>query len=102
MECKWRPQSGISAQRRHAAGLGPVPPSPATDNSPSASVFQPLHAVDEVFDYASFMWDSGDIWQPASPDQVQNVSLDAQVMVGGLLTCYPLIDRMRGSDDTCH
>lgn len=37
--------------------------SPAIQNSPSSSDFQPAHVVSEVFDYASFMWDSGDFWQ---------------------------------------
>ncbi|EEU41944.1 uncharacterized protein NECHADRAFT_96944 [Fusarium vanettenii 77-13-4] len=67
-ECKWRPQQRSTAQRRQANNdVGNQQPdqnlSPATDASPGASVFQPAHAVDEVFDYASFMWDSGDFWQ---------------------------------------
>lgn len=45
----------------------PVPPSPATDSSPNATGSQQGHAVDDVFDYASFMWDSGDFWQQVSP-----------------------------------
>ncbi|CRK12097.1 hypothetical protein HYQ45_015138 [Verticillium longisporum] len=72
LECKWRPQSSISQQRRQMAAASgsvtsPVPPSPATDSSPNAPGSLPGHAVDEVFDYASFMWDSGDFWQQVSP-----------------------------------
>lgn len=92
MECKWRPQYRSAAQRRQppeVTGMGTVPgsiaeqhnPSPATEPSPSASVFQPVHAVDEVFDYASFMWDSGDFWQQVTPDMGQNVGLDANMLV---------------------
>lgn len=67
-----------------------VPPSPFTENStnsasPSiASSFQPLQAVDEVFDYASFMWDSRDFWQQTTPDVGQNHNvgaLDAHVVL---------------------
>jgi hypothetical protein len=52
--------------------------SPATDNSPAASTLQPLQAVDEVFDYASFMWDSGDIWR----ENIQNSGFGGLRMVG--------------------
>lgn len=45
----------------------------------------PLHAVDEVFDYASFMWDSGDFWQQVSPDNSANVGLNTHIMVGDLI-----------------
>lgn len=64
-----------------------VPPSPFTDNSnqstsPSlTSPFPPLQAVDEVFDYASFMWDSRDFWQQANPDIGQNMGLDSQLVL---------------------
>ena len=37
--------------------------------------------VDEVFDYASFMWDSGDFWQQVSPDLSQNSGLEAHMLV---------------------
>lgn len=86
MECKWRPQTRSAAQRRlptndmnGAAAEQNL--SPATEASPGNSVFQPAHAVDEVFDYASFMWDSGDFWQQVSPDMNQNVGLEAHMLV---------------------
>ncbi|TKW49061.1 hypothetical protein CTA1_8596 [Colletotrichum tanaceti] len=69
LECKWQPQSGITAARPMPAapgssgpGRSPAVPSHANDASvsPAASVVQPLQAVDEIFDYASFMWDAGD------------------------------------------
>lgn len=44
-------------------------------------MFQSGHAVDEVFDYASFMWDYGDFWQQASPDIHQNQGLEAPILV---------------------
>lgn len=45
-------------------------------------MFQTAHAVDEVFDYASFMWDSGDFWQQVSPDMNPNPGLEAHMLVG--------------------
>ncbi|KAF5527416.1 hypothetical protein CGCA056_v001737 [Colletotrichum aenigma] len=53
----------------------------ATDASvsPAASMFQPMQAVDEIFDYASFMWDTGDVWQQV-PEPGQQMSLDGQVL----------------------
>jgi hypothetical protein len=35
------------------------------------------YAVDQVFDYASFMWDTADIWQ-----QQQHTSLEEHVALG--------------------
>ena len=62
----------------------------------------PLHAVDEVFDYASFMWDSGDFWQQVSPDSGANVGLNTHVMVGIPIfyTCYEyrLTELIQGTD----
>jgi hypothetical protein len=46
---------------------------PEMEPTPSAPLFQtpPLHAVNQLFDYASFMWDTGtgtgDIWHQMSP-----------------------------------
>ncbi|KAF7563588.1 hypothetical protein G7046_g531 [Stylonectria norvegica] len=82
MECKWRPQGRSSAsasalamaQRRQPVEMEQIL-SPGTEHSPN-SVFQP-HAVDEVFDYASFMWDQGDYWQQVSSDVNQNMSQNA-------------------------
>lgn len=87
MECKWRPQPRSSAQRRQQQQQQPAVEddgrneSPATEPSPGNSVFQPAHAVDEVFDYASFMWtDSGDsFWQQVSPDV--NSGLESHMLV---------------------
>lgn len=46
-------------------------------------MFQPMQAVDEIFDYASFMWDTGDVWQQV-PEPGQQMSLDGQVLVSSL------------------
>ncbi|KAH7141376.1 fungal-specific transcription factor domain-containing protein [Dactylonectria estremocensis] len=86
MECKWRPQTRSAAQRRlptndMSGSAMEQNLSPATEASPGNSVFQPAHAVDEVFDYASFMWDSGDFWQQVSPDMNQNAGLEAHMLV---------------------
>lgn len=46
---------------------------PEMEPAPSGPLFQtpPLHAVNQLFDYASFLWDTGagtgDIWQQMSP-----------------------------------
>jgi hypothetical protein len=87
MECKWRPQARSGVQKRQAATTE-IPDqsleqslSPTTDTSPGTSVFLPGHAVDEVFDYASFMWDYGDFWQQASPGAHQNQGLESNMLV---------------------
>ncbi|KAJ3529361.1 hypothetical protein NM208_g9796 [Fusarium decemcellulare] len=94
MECKWRPQQR-STQRRQTTNTDMMsqPPeqnmSPATDASPANSVFQPAHAVDEVFDYASFMWDSGDFWQQVSPDMNPNPGLEAHMLAAHSQITFP-------------
>ncbi|KZL68746.1 C6 finger domain protein [Colletotrichum tofieldiae] len=88
LECKWRPQSGTTAYSMLAAagpsgsGRSPAIPSHATDASmsPAASAFQPLQAVDEIFDYARFMWDAGDAWQQVNPGASQQMRVDGQVL----------------------
>ena len=95
MECKWRPQARMMTPRRQSQpgrrGSSVVSPrscgqdqdsSPVADTSPSMNGAPSLHAVDEVFDYASFMWDAGaDFWQQVSPGLDQNVGLNTHVMV---------------------
>ncbi|KAF5025100.1 hypothetical protein F66182_2801 [Fusarium sp. NRRL 66182] len=86
MECKWRPQPRSGPQKRQASTTGTTDYlpgqslSPTAETSPGTSVFQPGHAVDEVFDYASFMWDYGDFWQQASPDRHQNPGLEPTIL----------------------
>ncbi|OLN83765.1 hypothetical protein CCHL11_08728 [Colletotrichum chlorophyti] len=72
----------LAAAAPSGSGRSPVLPSHATDASvsPAASVFQPMQAVDEIFDYASFMWDAGDAWQQVNSDPGQQTSLDGQVL----------------------
>ncbi|KAK1982933.1 fungal-specific transcription factor domain-containing protein [Colletotrichum cereale] len=84
LECKWRPQSSATAAGRSGSGRSPAIPSHATDASmsPAGSVFQPVQAVDEIFDYASFMWDAGDAWQQVNPEPGQQMNLDGQVLRG--------------------
>jgi hypothetical protein len=87
MECKWRPQQRPGVQRRQASTTESLSQTleqslSPTDTSPGTSVFQSGHAVDEVFDYASFMWDYGDFWQQASPEMHQNEGFEAPILVG--------------------
>ncbi|KAH7152780.1 fungal-specific transcription factor domain-containing protein [Dactylonectria macrodidyma] len=94
MECKWRPQTRSAAQRRlptndMSSSAMEQNLSPATEASPGNSVFQPAHAVDEVFDYASFMWDSGDFWQQVSPDMNQNAGLEAHMLAAHSQITFP-------------
>ncbi|KAF4981874.1 hypothetical protein FZEAL_2394 [Fusarium zealandicum] len=110
MECKWRPHQRSTAQRRqHNTDFSSQQQpeqnlSPATETSPGNSVFQPVHAVDEVFDYASFMWDSGDFWQQVPPDMNQNAGLEAHMLATPSLTQSnasqerPTLPQENGSD----
>lgn len=93
MECKWPPRHNPGSRRRQhevaivGSDVNRVPPSPFTEisnnsTSPShTSPFHPLQAVDEVFDYASFMWDSRDFWQQSQPDIGQTSGLDAHLVL---------------------
>lgn len=51
----------------------PVTASDATSSGPDAVSMATRYAVDQIFDYASFMWDSEDMWQqqqqPHQPHQ---------------------------------
>lgn len=71
----------------------PSSSSPGTVDSPGQSAFQPQYVVDDVFDYASFLWgpeSSGEFWQhenayqtfdsvsPSDPDQATGLA-EAQI-----------------------
>lgn len=73
----------LAAAGSSGSGRSPAIPSHATDASvsPAASMFQPMQAVDEIFDYANFLWDAGDAWQQVNPEPGQQMSLDGQVLV---------------------
>lgn len=45
--------------------------------------------MDEVFDYASFMWDSGDFWQQVSPDMNPNPGLEAHMLAAHSQITFP-------------
>ncbi|EHK50977.1 hypothetical protein TRIATDRAFT_288607 [Trichoderma atroviride IMI 206040] len=91
LECKWRPLHAValSKQRNDANGERPTGDSqpitsPSTDRSPTASGLRTLQAMDEVFDYASFMWDpSSSLWQQESPDMTTAIALDANLILIG-------------------
>ncbi|OHF03764.1 hypothetical protein CORC01_01083 [Colletotrichum orchidophilum] len=72
----------LAAAGSSASDRSPAIPSHATDASvsPAASVFQPMQAVDEIFDYANFLWDAGDAWQQVNPEPGQQMSLDGQIL----------------------
>ncbi|RFU77400.1 hypothetical protein TARUN_4817 [Trichoderma arundinaceum] len=56
--------------------------SPSMDRSPTVSGLRTLQAMDEVFDYASFMWDpSSSLWQQESPDIASTIAVNANVMI---------------------
>ncbi|UKZ96423.1 uncharacterized protein TrAFT101_011215 [Trichoderma asperellum] len=88
LECKWRPLHAValSKQRNDANGERPAGDSqptisPSTDRSPAASGLRTLQAMDEVFDYASFMWDpSSSLWQQESPDMTTTIPLNANLI----------------------
>ncbi|POR32501.1 Sterol uptake control protein 2 [Tolypocladium paradoxum] len=79
MECKWRPHARTGVEMTGPATE--LNTSPPIENYPSSSVFQPAHVVSEVFDYASFMWDSGDFWQQVTVNMGQDVGDGAQALV---------------------
>ncbi|KAL6894993.1 hypothetical protein GGI43DRAFT_124870 [Trichoderma evansii] len=88
LECKWRPLHAValSKQRNDINGERPTGDSqptisPSTDRSPAASGLRTLQAMDEVFDYASFMWDpSSSLWQQESPDMTTSIALNANII----------------------
>lgn len=111
MECKWRPQARSGVQKRQAATTEirdqslEQSLSPTTDTSPGTSVFQSGHAVDEVFDYASFMWDYGDFWQQPSPGVHQNQGLESNMLVSfrpGVITVKCLLILRRRFNHRLH
>lgn len=54
--------------------------------SPGAALINPApNAVNQVFDYASFLWDGSDAWRPVS-DPGSTVNFEPQVMVSSTKT----------------
>ncbi|KAL7928935.1 hypothetical protein V8C35DRAFT_325560 [Trichoderma chlorosporum] len=88
LECKWRPHHApvLSKQRQDANGESAVSnsqltQSPSTDQLPTATGLRTLQAMDEVFDYASFMWDpSSSLWQQESPDMATAIAINTNVI----------------------
>ncbi|KAL7905840.1 hypothetical protein GGI35DRAFT_471361 [Trichoderma velutinum] len=88
LECKWRPHHApaLSKQRQDANGesgtsSNQLTISPSTDRSPTASGLRTLQAMDEVFDYASFMWDPGSsLWQQESPDMATAIAINTNAI----------------------
>ena len=67
MECKWPTASSRMRQRRQSSAvLAPSGSQAVPCMSPGESLGAE-QAVDQMFDYASFMWDGADMW-PASTD----------------------------------
>ncbi|EHK20952.1 uncharacterized protein TRIVIDRAFT_51228 [Trichoderma virens Gv29-8] len=89
LECKWRPHhaAALSKQRQDANGEGTASSnqltlSPSTDQSPTTSGLRTLQAMDEVFDYASFMWDpTSSLWQQESPDMATTIAINTNTIV---------------------
>ncbi|KAM0260091.1 hypothetical protein ACHAQJ_003016 [Trichoderma viride] len=88
LECKWRPHhaAALSKQRQDVNGESSTSGnqlilSPSTDQSPAATGLRTLQAMDEVFDYASFMWDPGSsLWQQESPDMPATNAVNTNIM----------------------
>ncbi|KAH0527502.1 hypothetical protein TsFJ059_002502 [Trichoderma semiorbis] len=89
LECKWRPHHAptLSKQRQDANGesgtsSNQLTLSPSgTDRSPTTSGLRTLQAMDEVFDYASFMWDPGSsLWQQESPDMATSMVINTNII----------------------
>ncbi|KAH0490194.1 hypothetical protein TgHK011_001674 [Trichoderma gracile] len=93
LECKWRPlhAAALAKQRQDVNGEGVASLShqpefsPSTNPSPTATGLRTLQAMDEVFDYASFMWDPGsNLWQQESPDMATSLAMPGNEMGVGL------------------
>ncbi|KAM6486211.1 hypothetical protein HDV62DRAFT_378358 [Trichoderma sp. SZMC 28011] len=88
LECKWRPHHApaLSKQRQDTNGESgtsnnQLTLSPSTDRSPTTSGLRTLQAMDEVFDYASFMWDPGSsLWQQESPDMATTIAISTNTI----------------------
>lgn len=85
-----------------ASGCAPMAilrtPVPETEPSPHGPLFQtpPFHAVNQLFDYASFMWDMGSdgAWQQLSPPDAAaapgvGAGFEAASTVAGTVTTSP-------------
>jgi hypothetical protein len=92
LECKWQPSSarrrstvaGTPPVRAHGARASVSMTPGAAVISPTATLMNPPpHGVNQVFDYASFLWDGGDAWRPVS-DVGATVSFEPQVVVSYL------------------
>ncbi|PON21659.1 hypothetical protein TGAM01_v209397 [Trichoderma gamsii] len=91
LECKWRPLHAVALSKQRTDTNGERPTgdgqpitSPSTERSPTVSGLRTLQAMDEVFDYASFMWDpSSSLWQQESPDMTTTIALEANLIGSG-------------------
>lgn len=93
LECKWRPHHTVlPKQRQDVNGEGSTSGeqliiSPSTNRSPTTAGVRTLQAMDDVFDYASFMWDpTSSLWQQESPDITTTIALNTHVVVS-ILQC---------------
>lgn len=48
---------------------------------PGATLLPPQNAVNQIFDYASFMWEGGEAWQQVAAGAGESVEFDGQLMV---------------------
>jgi hypothetical protein len=74
------PQHGAATADANATVMA----APTTETSSEANGLLPLHGVDEVFDYASFMWDSGDIWQQVNQDNGTGLRFTSSITVSSM------------------
>ncbi|KAL6862082.1 hypothetical protein J3F83DRAFT_762783 [Trichoderma novae-zelandiae] len=118
LECKWRPHhaAALSKQRQDVnsenadSSSHPLAPSPSTDPSPTATGLRTLQAMDEVFDYASFMWDPGSsLWQQESPDMTTGMGMPTDAVESSsyvhrhadalIINSFPDAETIQGNGD---
>lgn len=107
-ECRWQISTGGNERRRNTRGddsnshsnsnsntnilRTPVPETEPPSQGPSFQT-PPFHAVNQLFDYASFMWDIGSdgVWQQLSPETAaaQGVSFDTASTVAATVSTSP-------------
>jgi hypothetical protein len=74
LECKWqglharRQSTATTSSDRNAVVRTPMSMSSGPGIPSGHSFVAPQNAVNQIFDYASFMWEGGDVWQQANPE----------------------------------
>ncbi|KAI1377795.1 fungal-specific transcription factor domain-containing protein [Hypoxylon crocopeplum] len=95
LECRWRPSNSILST--NGAGDSPNTSRGRPDSNGNSRALLPptqpatssvQESFDDVFNYASFMWDGSEIWKPPSWGQ-QDLSVVDQTMPNAMMNIIP-------------